>query len=85
MTIFRHFSEFVPLPPPHFEDNWILKFSTAFLFIKLGLAKIQNFGLFWFILRRVGLEKPLGGRSFHPTPLQEGLKGCMLDERKQNW
>ena len=40
MAILRHFFNFAPLIPPHFEDNWIFLTFPYFLFIELGLAKI---------------------------------------------
>ena len=39
MTILRQFSNFAPLPPPHFEDNWIFKTFHQFHIYQTWIGK----------------------------------------------
>ena len=40
MTILRQFSNFAPLSPPHFEDNWIFLTFHQFLIYQAWITKI---------------------------------------------
>ena len=47
MTILRHFSNFAPLPPPQFEDNWIFfNFPSISYLSNLDEQNLAGFG--WF-------------------------------------
>ena len=45
MAILRHVYNFAPLPPPHFEDNWILLTFHLFLIYRSWIGKnLAGFG-----------------------------------------
>ena len=45
MTILRQFSNFAPLPPPHFEDNWIPLTFHRFLIYQNWISRnLVGFG-----------------------------------------
>ena len=47
MTILRHFSNSVPLRPPHFKDNWIFfNFPPIFYLSNVDKKNLAGFGSF---------------------------------------